>query len=258
MAMSLRLRDLTLVGACAAASSAGCSAPESSVKPPLTDSASTGDSGDTPGTHPNGDVTDGGGDDRGGTDGSTVPHVVRWCSGAGAPVGVWDDVTPPQIPIKKNSSSGTFDGSGGIIAVAVDPQDPATVYAAGGSAVCCTSGSSGIFKSTDCGATWAKVSTGANSDLLEKGWQWGTGIVIDSVTPTTMYAQSGYGSEGLFKSVNGGVDWTQLFLPDSQIAMTVSSTFTQNAAMDPSDHTHLVVTFHSNCSGAYAPMCLAD
>lgn len=182
--------------------------------------------------------------------GGSPPVVVRACpSGIGA-VGVWEEVTPPQIQIVSSSL--------GMNAVAVDPLDPATVYASGGHNACCGAGSDGIYKSTDCGATWTKVNTGMNGSVLEQGWQWYKGIVINPKDSATMYVMSGYGAEGLWKSTNGGVDWTQLFTEATKIPATVGYNFTQDLSMDPADPNHLVVSFHADCSGEYAPMCMAD
>jgi hypothetical protein len=35
-------------------------------------------------------------------------------------------------------------------------------------------------------------------------------------------------------------------------------TFFQDLALDPTAHQHLLVTFHDNCGGAFAPNCLAE
>ena len=46
--------------------------------------------------------------------------------------------------------------------------------------------------------------------------------------------------------------------PGSEIAMTVDYNFLQEVSMDPTDPAHLVVSFHADCKGAYAPMCMAE
>ena len=78
-----------------------------------------------------------------------------------------------------------------------DPDYPSTIYAG--------SNGNGIFRSTDCGATWGLVSTGAHASDMSSGNAWS--MAIDPVTPDTMYVVEGYGSSGLWKSTNGGVDW---------------------------------------------------
>jgi hypothetical protein len=175
--------------------------------------------------------------------------------GLGA-VGTWENVTPPQIPLTPDNPIGQSNGSIGIVGVAVDPEDPAVVYTSGESKN--GNGSNGIFKSTDCGATWVKIDTGRNAAALDSGSQWYGGIVIDPTNSQVMYAESGYGAGGLFKSTNGGVDWDQLFPQGSLVAQTVQYNATEDTAMDPNDPQHLVVTMHADCMGDYAPVCMAE
>jgi hypothetical protein len=74
-----------------------------------------------------------------------------------------------------------------------------------------------------------------------------------------LYANNLYGAPpSLFKSTNGGVDWKDLFPEGSEVANTVEYNFTQEVSMDPTDPEHLVVSFHANCKGDYAPMCMAE
>jgi hypothetical protein len=89
--------------------------------------------------------------------------------------------------------------------VAIDPKTPTTIYAAspygppGG----------GLFKSTDAGATWTALKQGlpAYGTL-----PWVSILVIDPLTPTTLYAvavASGFGNvSDVFKSTDGGASWT--------------------------------------------------
>jgi hypothetical protein len=186
-------------------------------------------------------------------------HVVTACDALGA-VGVWENVTPPQIPIVTDNPIGNFgNGSAGMTSVKVDPNDAAIVYAMGGHQTCCGSGSDGLFKSTDCGATWNKLDTGRNGSLIDTGWIWYGGLLVDPTNTQVMYAESGYGAEGLWKSTNGGVDWDDLFAPDSGVAQVVAyNVFAEDTAMDPGDPGHLVMTFHTNCTGAFAPMCMGE
>ena len=59
----------------------------------------------------------------------------------------------------------------------------------------------GVFKSTNGGASWALLSPSLLSpsffDLL----------VIDPKTPTTLYATLSYSGDGILKSIDGGVNW---------------------------------------------------
>jgi hypothetical protein len=155
---------------------------------------------------------------------------------AGTAEAVWENITPPEL-------------TEGVQAVAMDPHDFATLYLG--------STKKGLYKSTDCGATWAHINTGANGDIIDTGMLWD--IVIDPIEPQVLYVINGYGSEiGLWKSLNSGVDWTQLMPKESEIAKTVEYNFASIVSMDPKDHKHLVVTFHADCKGAYAPGCQAE
>jgi photosystem II stability/assembly factor-like uncharacterized protein len=77
-----------------------------------------------------------------------------------------------------------------VIALAIDPQTPATLYAG-------TRG--GVFKSTDGGGTWG--ATGLGSFYVRA-------IAIDPRTPTTLYA--GTSGAGVGKSTDGGASWSAL------------------------------------------------
>src|SRR5258708_11887702 len=84
-------------------------------------------------------------------------------------------------------------------------QDPAMVYLG--------SEEWGFDKSTDCGATWTKTNTGKNGAALDKGSQWT--MLVDPTNPEVLYTNSGFGVSGVFKSVNGGVDWDQVLTGDA-------------------------------------------
>ncbi len=76
---------------------------------------------------------------------------------------------------------------GGIIlALAIDPQAPATLYAGA------SFGS--VFKSTDGGGSWAMVEAGVNVHAL----------AVDPLTPSTLFAGTW---SGIFKSTDAGLTW---------------------------------------------------
>jgi Sortilin, neurotensin receptor 3, len=140
----------------------------------------------------------------------------------------------------------------GIVSVAVNPHNPAIVFTSGSA-----SGGHGIYRSTDCGATWTKANTGRNAEAIDSGYQWQ--IVIDPMDTNVMFATNGYGGPAtLFKSTDAGSNWDPVFAPGSEVANTVPGGFTQNVSMDPNDSRHLVVTFHVNCTGTFGPMCMAE
>ncbi len=147
--------------------------------------------------------------------------------------GGWLNVSPPG-----SNYASTYSG---INAVAIRPDNPAIVYAG--------ADSNGIFRSTDCGATWALVNTGQNAVALSSGRPWS--LVIDPITPDVMYTVEGYGTSGLWKSTNGGVDWSNVLTPAISAAFYTGGQIT-GIAMDPGDHTHLVVESHQGSGCTYA------
>ncbi|HEV8248246.1 MAG TPA: hypothetical protein VGP93_20865, partial [Polyangiaceae bacterium] len=199
-----------------------------------------------------GQVETGGGAGSGGSAGSAGAPVIANCDGLGA-VGVWENVSPPEFSNPSNLETW---------AVAVNPLDGAVFASAGNiTSGCGGSGqppcvATGVFKSTDCGASWAKISTGRGASSLETGDPWA--LKIDPVNPDNMFIDNGYGSPPtLFKSTNGGVDWDPLS-PDASNVLGGNNNFVQAVAMDPADPEHLVVTFHENCSAPFNPNCLSE
>jgi hypothetical protein len=88
-------------------------------------------------------------------------------------------------------------------------------------------------------------------------------IKVDFNNTRNIYVASGYNTVGaltIFKSTNGGVDWTDMLgngklltvagsPGGTQLTLTqvVNNSFVQAIGMDLSDSTHLVLTFHNNC-----------
>jgi hypothetical protein len=157
--------------------------------------------------------------------------------------GGWMNVSPPG-----SNYTTTYSG---INAVAVRPDNPAIVYAG--------ADSNGMFRSTDCGATWTLVNTGQNADAMSSGRPWS--LVIDPITPDVMYTVQGYGTSGLWKSTNAGVDWTNVLTPAITAAFYSGGQIT-GIGMDPGDHTHLVIESHggTGCTydGGAVGTCLAE
>jgi photosystem II stability/assembly factor-like uncharacterized protein len=86
------------------------------------------------------------------------------------------------------SGSGTFPVT--IRNLVIDPGNPNTVYAGS---------SSGIYKSTDGGANWFRLTSGLPSSNIQT-------VVIDPANPAMLYV--GLNSLGVFKSTNSGANWT--------------------------------------------------
>jgi hypothetical protein len=57
--------------------------------------------------------------------------------------------------------------------------------------------------------------------------------------------------------MDGGVEWKRIF-NDTDVAKYVPDTFTNVVSMDPTNHLHLVVSFHIGCTGPYAGGCQAE
>jgi photosystem II stability/assembly factor-like uncharacterized protein len=188
---------------------------------------------------------------------SSPGHVVTPCAGL-TDVGQWQNISPAAFTSPPNLE---------VLAVAVNPQD-ATVYAAAGNVtnggacpagMTCPSAGTGVYKSSDCGATWARVSDttpGTDSANLLSGDPWA--MLIDPVEPQTMYINNGYGNgPTIYKSVDGGVHWTSLD-PDPEKVVGTGLPFVQAIAIDPYDDQHLAVTFHANCASPYNPWCFSQ
>jgi hypothetical protein len=168
---------------------------------------------------------------------AAMPEVaVQSCDGLG-PDGTWQRIGPPAA----------FQSDAAIVNAAVDPLHAGTVYAGIGRS---SSPQYGLWKSTDCGANWVHLNTGRNGSQLDSGSQWE--IRVDP-TNSDVYTVSAYGTGGLYRSSNGGVDWDNISPKGDGIPG-----FVQQFSIDPTDHKHIIVTFHANCSGAWAPMCLGE
>jgi hypothetical protein len=239
---------------------------------PTNDASATGDAnptgggGGTTGTAPGGEDAATGNPDAatgnpdaatGNPDAGTVSHPVS-CASLSGVVGTWQDVSPAAFYMPANLET---------LAVAVNPQDE-TVYAAAGNVTnggacpqgsTCPSMGTGIYKSSDCGATWTPITTttpGTDSANLLTGDPWA--LLIDPVEPSVMYMDNGYGNNPtIYKSTNGGVDWKALN-PDPAKVVGTPYPFVQAIAIDPFNHSHLAVTFHENCAAPYHGLCLSE
>lgn len=114
-----------------------------------------------------------------------------------------------------------------VSALAIDPSKPSTLYV--GTPTCnpfCTGG--GVLKSSDGGGTWNATGLG-DVDATS-----GSTLVIDPVTPTTLYAGT-YGGD-VFKTTDGGDTWnvTSLSTSDGHPDAVLSA-----LAIDPTTPTTL-------------------
>jgi hypothetical protein len=189
---------------------------------------------------------------------TALVSVVPPCTALSGSVGKWQNISPPPFTTPANME---------VYTVAANPQN-GTVFAAGGNVTngpacpagaTCPSGGTGILKSSDCGATWTKVSTGTKSSNFDNGGLWA--LLVDPVTPETMYVVNGYGADPtLYKSTDGAVNWTELNPDPEHVVGDPGSSvpFVQAIAIDPYDHEHLAVTFHENCASPRTPWCFSQ
>jgi hypothetical protein len=140
-------------------------------------------------------------------------------------------VTPPGIRF------GTSVDDFGMQAMASSASDRRVVYV----------GTSyyGIWRTTDAGTTWTKVSTGANAANLETGRNWA--MAVDPTNSNVLYTVAGYGNgQGLWKSVNGGRDWAQM-LPDNVLSQATADIY--SIAINPANAQHLLLGSHGPWGG---------
>jgi len=142
--------------------------------------------------------------------------------------GVWTNVTPAGADLTDSLSCNNY----GAQSVQADPAHPANLY----SFYHCQ----GIWKSTDYGATWSgPINTGTNKALVT---DCAGGIAISpssTAAVPTIYESCLRGSGlGFWKSVDGGVNWTQIV-----IAATSRQDYWP-PVFDPYDQTHLLMSAH--------------
>jgi photosystem II stability/assembly factor-like uncharacterized protein len=108
----------------------------------------------------------------------------------------------------------------------IDPQNPSIIYIA--SSVFVNGSVSGIFKSTDGGASWAPANSGLNTQLSNLAFPFG--LAIDPKTPSTLYAAT---STGVLKSTDSAGTWkaSGLTTPVQIVVVDPVNTSTLYAAM---------------------------
>ena len=105
------------------------------------------------------------------------------------------------LPVLQRADGST---ASGIASLAIDPNNPGTLYAA---SILNLSVGGGVFKSTDGAATWSAVNVGlADTTSI-------VSLTIDPRNPNILYAVSPYGgprafSPTLFKTTDGASTWT--------------------------------------------------
>ncbi|MBK9425811.1 MAG: T9SS type A sorting domain-containing protein [Bacteroidetes bacterium] len=125
------------------------------------------------------------------------------------------------------------------------PGDPTTVFLAAGNSF---SANPGIYRSSDVGATFTQLTAGLPSTYSGKAM-----LDICRDNPNIIYASIAeqLSGLGLFKSVNGGNNWTQINSTDYQ---TYQGWYSHDVSVNPSDPDNLVTCgidmWHSTDGGA--------
>jgi fibronectin type 3 domain-containing protein len=150
--------------------------------------------------------------------------------------GTWVNVTPAGVDLTDNLC-----GNGGTQSVAADPSNPSNLYA--------QFNCQGIWKSTDYGATWTgPINTGRNAAQVSDC------VGGITVSPSgggpgpdhpTLYQGCIQGSgTGFWKSVDGGVNWTNNFVaPGGLLRQDYYAPI-----VDPYDENHLIMAGHEQDS----------
>lgn len=144
-------------------------------------------------------------------------------------------------------------GSGGVQTILVDPVRPSDFYAFVNTI---DSEPVVVLRSTDFGASWTSISQTPEMT----GTPWGAAIdpnpERDPATPPTLYSPAGFGANGLWKSTDGGVHWTNMLAGD-----TVFDPYSPYGPVDvygivvlPDDPpNHILFTYHYGFAGPLAP-----
>ena len=165
------------------------------------------------------------------------------------PPAQWENITPPGTSARP-AVNGTV-----AAAIVVDPIDSRRLWLGTGST------NSEIWRSDDCGSTWSRVNTGpgsvanGSSGGVGDGAQWS--MQADPTHPGLLYAVSGYGAQGVWKTTDGGYSWTDL-IAGSEYERVAEQRFVNNVSLDPTDARHLVVSTHGGCKAPYEPTCIAE
>ena len=162
-------------------------------------------------------------------------------------VGTWVNITPPTYwALMQANNVYPSSGSYSMTGIGLSPSAPATLYAS-------TVRGNGLFKSTDGGNSWAgPIGTtflNVNGTTHTQGNPWTTGagtswtIAVDPLDANTVYAFSAFGGDqGPWKTTDGGNTWRGMFSSADNSAMTPDI---YAIAVDPNNHQHLLITFHS-------------
>jgi fibronectin type 3 domain-containing protein len=147
--------------------------------------------------------------------------------------GTWVNVTPAGVDLTT-----ALCGNGGIQSVEVDSSNPSNLYA--------EFNCQGIWKSTDFGATWTgPINTGTNAAKVGDCFGGITVSPNGTASAPTLYEACIRGSgEGFWKSLDGGVNWTNYFV----VPGGTSRQDYYPPLIDPYDANHLIMAGHEHDS----------
>ncbi len=124
----------------------------------------------------------------------------------------------------------------GIVDVAIDPSNPNTLYAAAWHRqrmdwrYVNVGDQSGLFKSTDAGDTWTRLTSGLPATPTGR-----PGIAVCRSRPSTVYAVVEGADGGVFRSIDAGTTWTR------RSDMSASSMYYGQVRCDPNDPDRVIV-----------------
>ncbi len=196
-----------------------------------------------------GGAPNGGATNVGGGTGGTSPIQATACADL-AGVGVFEDITPPEVKAGLGEQTTTGDEQGGPFSLEIDPVQRGTYYVG--------TMHQGLWKTTDCGSSWVVIASGKNADRINRGINWTLGI--DHRMPSTLYTSAAYSVNGLFKSKDGGVSWVDVWSIDTQpeLAQAFEYNFVNQVVVDPEDSQHLLLTMHENCRPPHTTTCILE
>jgi hypothetical protein len=152
---------------------------------------------------------------------------------AATPLPSWQNINPGFSLATPYNGQDNY----GAQIIEAAPSDPSIVIVG--------SNYQGLWKTTNAGTSWTKLGTGSNggspgcNTLDGRNWA----LAIDPTNPNIIFTANGYGClPGLWKSTNGGASWTQ-GIPQS--VMDQASNDVYSIDIDPNDHLHMLVGFHS-------------
>lgn len=127
-----------------------------------------------------------------------------------------------------------------VVGLAIDPGDPATIYA--------LTGAEGVYKSTDGGVTWREKNLGLpDTKIVKSGHLYANLLTMDPKDPHVLYIQVG---GKIYKSTDGAERWVESSQGTSFPACGANGDNIVGIVVDPQASDHLFAgTIASGCAG---------